>query len=91
MALDTTDTTPLESREQLVAALEGGCKPKDQWRIGTEHEKFGFYKSDVSPVPYEGDNGIRALLKGMQQIDEAIGERIGLTRTGGSRDRNILK
>lgn len=67
MALDTTDTTPLESREQLVAALEGGCKPKDQWRIGTEHEKFGFYKSDVSPVPYEGDNGIRALLEGMQQ------------------------
>ena len=38
----------------------------------------------------QGDNTLW-LLKGMQQIDEAIGEGIGLTRTGGSRDRNILK
>ena len=38
----------------------------------------------------QGDNTLW-LLKGMQQIDEAIGERIGLTRTGGSGDRNILK
>ncbi|MEL6784012.1 MAG: glutamate-cysteine ligase family protein, partial [Pseudomonadota bacterium] len=66
MARDTTNETPLTNRSQLLAALEGGCKPKDQWRIGTEHEKFGFYKDDFSPVPYEGDRGIRALLEGMQ-------------------------
>ncbi len=66
MARDTVDTTPLETREQLLSALEGGCKPKDQWLIGTEHEKFGFYKTDFSPVPYEGETGIRALLEGMQ-------------------------
>lgn len=66
MARDTTDTTPLENREQLIVALEGGCKPKSQWRIGTEHEKFGFYTADFSPVPYEGENGIRAVLEGMQ-------------------------
>ncbi|MEN0039881.1 MAG: glutamate-cysteine ligase family protein, partial [Pseudomonadota bacterium] len=67
MARDTTDNTPLESREQLVRALSDGCKPKEQWRIGTEHEKFGFYRSDFSPVPYDGDNGIRALLEGMRE------------------------
>ena len=66
MARDTTNETPLTSRNQLVEALSSGCKPKDQWRIGTEHEKFGFYKSDFSPVPYEGDCGIKALLEGMQ-------------------------
>ncbi|NKB53936.1 MAG: glutamate--cysteine ligase [Rhizobiaceae bacterium] len=66
MARDTVDITPLESREQLLSALEGGCEPKDQWLIGTEHEKFGFYKTDFSPVPYEGESGIRALLQGMQ-------------------------
>ncbi|MEL7273951.1 MAG: glutamate--cysteine ligase [Pseudomonadota bacterium] len=66
MARDTTNETPLTNRAQLLDALEGGCKPKDQWRIGTEHEKFGFYKDDFSPVPYEGDRGIRALLEGMQ-------------------------
>ena len=67
MARDTTDMTPVESRDQLVAWIEKGCKPRDSWRIGTEHEKFGFYTADYSPVPYEGDSGIRALLEGMRQ------------------------
>ena len=62
MARDTTDNTPLETREQLVRALSDGCKPKNDWRIGTEHEKFGFYRDDYSPVPYEGERGIGALL-----------------------------
>lgn len=88
MARDTTDTTPLENRAQLVSALSDGCKPKDQWRIGTEHEKFGFYKADFSPVPYEGDRGIRALLEGMQAKtgwDPIIdaGNIIGLVATDG--------
>ena len=46
MARDTTDNTPLETREQLVHALSDGCKPVSEWRIGTEHEKFGFYRED---------------------------------------------
>ncbi|MCJ8307906.1 MAG: glutamate--cysteine ligase [Hyphomicrobiales bacterium] len=88
MARDTVDTTPLEDRAQLLAAVEDGCKPKDQWRIGTEHEKFGFYKSDFSPVPYEGDNGIRAVLEGMKAKtgwDPIIdaGNIIGLVATDG--------
>lgn len=66
MARDTEDRTPIESHAQMVEALSSGCKPKQDWRIGTEHEKFGFYKQDISPVPYEGDRGIRALLEGMQ-------------------------
>ncbi len=66
MARDTTDLTRVENRQQLVEWLEKGCKPRDEWRIGTEHEKFGFYANDYSPVPYEGENGIRALLEGMR-------------------------
>ena len=54
MARDTADLTPIESRDQLAAHLESGCKPREEWRIGTEHEKFGFYKDGHSPVPYEG-------------------------------------
>jgi glutamate--cysteine ligase len=65
MARDTTDLTPVDSKNQLVEWLEKGCKPRDTWRIGTEHEKFGFYARDYTPVPYEGDRGIRALLEGM--------------------------
>jgi glutamate--cysteine ligase len=68
MARDTADTTPIERRDQLAAWLASGCKPKDAWRIGTEHEKFGFYKDGHSPVPYEGRRGIRALLEGMEGL-----------------------
>lgn len=66
MARDTTDLAPVENLEQLTQWFEAGCKPREQWRIGTEHEKFGFYAKDHSPVPYEGENGIRALLDGMR-------------------------
>ena len=33
----------VETVDELVAYMASGCKPKDQWRLGTEHEKFGFY------------------------------------------------
>ena len=53
----------IESRDELVAYLESGSKPQDEWRIGTEHEKFGFNVKDNSPVPYGGEHGIQALLE----------------------------
>ena len=67
MARDTVDERPLETIDQMVAWFARGCKPKADWRIGTEHEKFAFYTDDYSPVPYEGERGIEALLKGMQK------------------------
>jgi glutamate--cysteine ligase len=68
MARDVIDQTPIESRDELVAWLEKGCKPRSAFRIGTEHEKFPFRLADHRPVPYEGSNGIRALLEGMQSM-----------------------
>jgi glutamate--cysteine ligase len=68
MARDTVDLTPIESRDELVAWIEKGNKPKDRFRVGTEHEKFGFYRNDNSPVPYEGPRGIRAILEGMEGL-----------------------
>jgi glutamate--cysteine ligase len=56
---------PIESRDELIAHFEAGCKPRQEWRIGTEHEKFGFHTADFSPVPYEGPSGIAALLTEM--------------------------
>ncbi|MCC0015904.1 MAG: glutamate--cysteine ligase [Rhodobiaceae bacterium] len=89
MARDRDDLVPITSRDELVAELAAGCKPKEQFRIGTEHEKFGFHLIDKSPVPYEGASGIRALLENMQGVlhwepilDE--GRIIGMTDpTGG--------
>ncbi|RYG64355.1 glutamate--cysteine ligase, partial [bacterium] len=59
MARDTTDMTPVASFDDLVEHLKSGEKPEADFRIGTEHEKFGYYPGDLSPVPYEGERGIR--------------------------------
>jgi glutamate--cysteine ligase len=68
MARDQVDMTPIETRDELVAWLAAGSKPKSQFRIGTEHEKFVFTVDGYRPVPYEGRRGIRALLEGMQHL-----------------------
>jgi glutamate--cysteine ligase len=58
---------PITDKRQLVEYLAAGCKPRRDWRIGTEHEKFVFRLSDHSPVPYDGPDGIRALLQGLMR------------------------
>ena len=58
----------IESRDELAGFLESGCKPKADWRIGTEHEKFGFRLDSHASPEYAGDNGIRALLEGMKRF-----------------------
>jgi glutamate--cysteine ligase len=68
MARDQIDMTPIESRDELVAWFEAGNKPKDQFRVGTEHEKFPFTVDGHRPVPYAGPRGIRALLEGMHNL-----------------------
>ena len=60
--------TPIETRDALVAWFAEGCKPKADYRIGTEHEKFAFTVEGHRPVPYEGRRSIRALLEGMQLL-----------------------
>jgi glutamate--cysteine ligase len=54
MARDASDSRVIESRDQLIEALESGSKPPERWRIGTEHEKLIFNRADCSPVPYAG-------------------------------------
>ena len=67
MARDVVDSQIVETRHDLVAWAEAGCKPPSAFRVGAEHEKFPFYKADLSPVPYEGPRGIGALLKGVRE------------------------
>ena len=77
---------PITSRAQLVEYFSSGSKPKSEWRIGTEHEKFVFDAKSLLPVPYEGPNGIAAIFKGLtrfgwQEIVEN-GKVIALTMDG---------
>ena len=61
-------TSPtIESRDQLIASFARGEKPKDRWRIGTEHEKFVYAKDDHRAPSYTEAGGIRALLGELEQ------------------------
>jgi len=59
---------PIADKSELVSYLEAGCKPKSDWRIGTEHEKFPYRLDNLKPLPYEGEVGIRAVLDGLTRF-----------------------
>ncbi len=59
-----TDQTPITGAAPLAAYLAAGCKPQAAFRIGTEHEKFGFRVAGLAPPAFEPE-GIRALLEGL--------------------------
>ena len=77
----------IESVGQLAEYMEAGNKPAADWRIGTEHEKFGWLTDSRLPLPYAGERSISALFAGLearfgwQPVRE--GENIiGMTRDG---------
>jgi len=59
---DSAIPNTVEGRNDLVSYLESGCKPESSWKLGTEHEKFGYTLDDLRPLPYSGDRGIEAIL-----------------------------
>ena len=66
MSIPQSGGGPIEHHDQLAEYLASGCKPKDNWRIGTEHEKFGYCKDTLRPLPYEGERSILAVLQGLR-------------------------
>ena len=62
---DSAPSPPVGSRDDLVAWIAAGSKPKERWRIGTEHEKFLFHTDTLRPVPYAGPRGVRSLMEGL--------------------------
>ncbi|MDO4708358.1 MAG: glutamate--cysteine ligase [Pseudomonadota bacterium] len=83
-----SNDTLITDRRQLLEVIASGEKPRSAWRIGTEHEKFGFRLDDLRPPEYEGERGIRALLTGLQRFGwqpyEEDGHLIALSRDGAS-------
>lgn len=89
MSIPQSGGGPIESHDQLSQLLADGCKPKSDWRIGTEHEKFGFCTDSLKPLPYEGERSIMAVLGGLRDrfgwasVEEG-GKLIGLSKDGGN-------
>ena len=59
---------PIENRRQLIEYFAAGNKPRAAWRMGTEHEKFGFDLKTLKPLPYDGPAGVRAMLEGLTRF-----------------------
>jgi glutamate--cysteine ligase len=66
MSIPQSGGGPIESFDQLAAYMASGCKPKSEWRIGTEHEKFGWLTDTRQPLPYDGNRSISALFAGLE-------------------------
>ena len=66
MSIPQTGGGPIEHQDQLAEYLASGCKPKADWRIGTEHEKFGYCRDTLNPLPYDGPRSIKAMLEGLR-------------------------
>ena len=67
MSIPQSGGGPITSRDQLASYLESGCKPREDWRIGTEHEKFGYCKDTLNPLPYDGERSVKAVLEGLRE------------------------
>lgn len=92
MATTVRDDRPL-TLDDLTGWFASGSKPASEWRVGAEHEKFGFHLKDHAPVQYGGPDGIEAMLKGLMRFgwegvyeDRADGGKtlIALERNGAS-------
>src|SRR4249919_2507554 len=84
----TEKDSPIAGKDDLVAFHASGGRPREQWKIGTEHEKFGFRLEDLRAPTYEGERGIEAMLRGMMRFGwQPVTEHdqlIALTRDGAS-------
>jgi glutamate--cysteine ligase len=65
---DDSYSRPIETRADLLSVFEGGEKPKENWRIGTEHEKFVYRAADFRAPSYDEPGGIRDLLQGLTEF-----------------------
>lgn len=87
MSIPQSGGETIERPEQMIEYIASGCKSKEDWRIGTEHEKFGYCKDTLQPLAYDGERSIVAVLKGLRDrynwipIEESK-KLIGLQKDG---------
>jgi glutamate--cysteine ligase len=64
MSLDARTGQSREVRDvgELVAWFRERERPREDWKVGLEHEKVLLRAGTLDPVPYDGDRGVAALL-----------------------------
>jgi glutamate--cysteine ligase len=60
--VDDKEAIPVKSIEDLVTYFSSAGKPRDKWRVGSEHELIGVIRATGEAPPYDGPHGIGTLL-----------------------------
>jgi glutamate--cysteine ligase len=85
---DLSDSPLIDGRDDLLSVFSGGEKPRERWRIGTEHEKFVYRVADHRAPSWDEPGGIRDLLMGLTEFGwrpvEEGGKVIALTGSDGT-------
>jgi glutamate--cysteine ligase len=59
----TEPLDPIRRRDDLVVPFTEACKPRSEWRIGPEMEKFGVLEANRKPLPYLGERSVLRVLE----------------------------
>jgi len=86
--IETIDTLEIDNKTQLIEYFAQGSKPKHAWGIGTEHEKFLYYRPDLKRLAYNSKPGIQQILRHLLEFNWTPvlekGNLIGLKKDGAS-------
>ena len=86
--IETIKLIEITNKSQLVDYFIQGNKPKSEWGIGTEHEKFLCHKDGLGRLAYDSNPGIKQILEHlMKSCWQPILENdklIGLRKDGAS-------
>lgn len=75
MTSDPRDFEPIRRREDLTLPFVEACKPRSEWRIGPEMEKFGIFEATGAPIPYDGDRSVLRVLEELASLHGWLPER----------------
>jgi len=86
--IETINSVEINSKSQLIDYFIEGNKPKANWGIGTEHEKFLCSNDSFERLAYDSRPGIKEILNHLMDSDwQPIleeGKLIGLKNDGAS-------
>jgi len=60
--VDEAEAVPVRTTDELLAYFRSAGKPRENWRVGSEHELIGVIRDTGEAPPYDGPHGIGKLL-----------------------------
>lgn len=91
MATNADQDALITGVDDLLRTFHESCKPRSEFRVGTEAEKFGVLAATGEPLPFDGERSVRRVLNELQsrfgweaQREYAEGDVIALYKDAGS-------